>query len=105
MLTFDTNNPKGCGIVETDEQGVVQAFHEKVQNPPGNRANGAVYAFDSQFLEELNSLKPVVNDLSTQVVPRFVGRIATLHTRNQFHDIGTPDSLKKAQDLWHYASS
>jgi mannose-1-phosphate guanylyltransferase len=104
MLTFDTDNPQSCGIVEIDEQGVVQTFHEKVKNPPGNRANGAIYAFDSQFIQELNTMKTSVNDLSTQVIPKLVGRIATLHIRNQFLDIGTPDSLQKAQELWPYTS-
>ena len=42
MLTFNSRNPEGCGIVEVDMQGIVTSFHEKVQNPPGNRAN-AIY--------------------------------------------------------------
>ena len=34
MLTFNTDNPQSCGIVEIDGQGVVQAFYEKQKNPP-----------------------------------------------------------------------
>ena len=100
MLTFDTKNPQSCGIVEIDEQGVVEAFHEKVEHPPGNRANGAVYAFDWQSIQELNSLNPSAHDLSTEVLPRLVGKIATFHTRSHFLDIGTPANLSKAQKLW-----
>jgi mannose-1-phosphate guanylyltransferase len=43
MMTFKTDNPSACGIVELDSDGVVQKFHEKVKKPPSNLANGAVY--------------------------------------------------------------
>ena len=46
MMTFATDAPRDCGIVEQDAQGVVQRFHEKVANPPGNIANAAVYLFE-----------------------------------------------------------
>ena len=102
MLTFDTDNPESCGIVEIDARGVVKAFHEKVENPPGNRANGAVYAFDWPFIQLMNSLKDSdsIHDLSTQVLPKLINRIATLHTKSNFLDIGTPESLIKAQTIW-----
>ena len=50
MLT-KTDTPSSCGIVEIDGQQVVQAFHEKVIQPPENRANGAIYAFEQDFLD------------------------------------------------------
>jgi mannose-1-phosphate guanylyltransferase len=53
MLTFRTDQPRSCGIVATDAQGVVTAFHEKVADPPGNCANGALYAFNPEFVEFL----------------------------------------------------
>ena len=53
MLTFETDRPKQCGIVEVDELGIVKSFHEKVEHPPGNRANGAIYVFESEFIEEI----------------------------------------------------
>ena len=33
MLTFETNMPEKCGIVEIDEEGVVVNFHEKISIP------------------------------------------------------------------------
>jgi mannose-1-phosphate guanylyltransferase len=42
MMTFETDAPKSCGIVELDDRGLVMGFHEKVPNPPGTLANGAV---------------------------------------------------------------
>ena len=99
MLTFKTDTPSSCGIVEIDGQQVVQAFHEKVTQPPGNRANGAIYAFEQDFLDHLNLMNPIPSDFSTEVIPTLLGRIQSWHTHQIYLDIGTPDSLKTAQQL------
>ena len=99
MLTFKTEKPRSCGIVEIDGQNVVQAFHEKVVEPPGNRANGALYAFDRNFLDQLNLMKPTPSDFSTEVIPKLLGRIQTWHTHDAYLDIGTPEALNAAQEL------
>ncbi len=100
MLTFRTENPSQCGIVEIDSDSVVKSFHEKVPNPPSKRANGAVYVFDQEFIEELVALGPGIRDFSTQVLPKLLGRIQTWHTTNNYFDIGTPDNLLEAQAIW-----
>ena len=101
MLTFNSINPERCGIVEINQHGVVHAFHEKVKIPPGTRANGAVYAFDSELIKTLSSSEMPPSDFSTQVLPQIVGKIATHHTTTHFIDIGTPDSLRRAQTIWN----
>jgi mannose-1-phosphate guanylyltransferase len=99
MLTFRSDQPRSCGIVETDGLGVVRAFHEKVSDPPGDCANGALYAFDADFVAFLNTLNPLPSDFSTEVIPRLLGRVNTWHTSNPYLDIGTPAALKAAQAL------
>ncbi len=99
MLTFNTNNPSSCGIVEIDDQQVVHAFHEKMAEPPGNRANGALYAFEQDFLDHLNLMNPMPSDFSTEVIPKFLGRIQTWLTKQTYLDIGTPEALTSAQKL------
>ena len=99
MLTFKTETPRSCGIVEIDGQNVVQAFHEKVVEPPGNRANGALYAFDRDFLDSLNLMNPTPSDFSTEVIPTMLGRIQCWHTHDAYLDIGTPETLNAAQKL------
>lgn len=98
MMTFDTTSPETCGIVETDDHGVVTAFYEKVANPPGNRANGAVYLLEPEVLEWIIG-NPEITDFSTQVLPNFIGRIATWHNSGTHVDIGSIESLRMAQDL------
>ena len=97
MMTFDTDSPRSCGIVEADARGVVAAFHEKVANPPGNRANGAVYIFEPGVIDFMLALNRPVVDLSTEVLPAFLGRIATFHNADYHRDIGTLESLRLAE--------
>jgi len=96
MMTFSTDFPQSCGIVETDDSGVVTAFHEKVLNPPGNRANAAIYLLEPQVLEWLES-QTDITDFSTEVLPRYVGRISTWHNAEIHRDIGTLSELRAAQ--------
>ena len=99
MLTFNTDTPSSCGIVEIDDQHIVQGFHEKVMDPPGKRANGALYAFEQPLLDLLNRMAPLPSDFSTEVIPRLMSRIQTWHTDQAYLDIGTPEALATAQQL------
>jgi mannose-1-phosphate guanylyltransferase len=97
IMTFETDAPQTCGIVVEDRQGIVREFHEKRPDPPGNHANGAVYLFDPEVIDFLDALgKPVV-DLSTEVLPHFLGRMWTYHNSVYHRDIGNPGSLRKAE--------
>lgn len=105
MMTFETDTPKSCGIVELDTGNVVCAFHEKVENPPGNLANGAVYILEPSVLDFMDSLGKKVIDFSTEVLPHYVGRINTFHNSLYHRDIGTMESYRKAQDDFFPAGS
>ncbi|MGJ5178153.1 nucleotidyltransferase family protein [Bradyrhizobium oligotrophicum] len=96
MLAFRTDDPSSCGILELDDQNRVLAFHEKVENPPGNLANGAVYVFDPAVIADIAALgKPIV-DLSTEIIPNYLGRILCMETSGYHRDIGNPESLRRA---------
>lgn len=98
MMTFRTEDPSACGIVELDDRGVVLGFHEKVANPPGNLANGAVYILTAELLEKMNTEWRTAQDFSTEVLNRLVGRIYSYETTEVFLDVGTPESYAKAND-------
>ncbi len=97
MMTFMTDSPETCGIVELDEQGIVRAFHEKVSHPPGRLANAAVYILSPAVIEYIASLGKEAVDFSTEVLPHYLGRINTFHNAVYHRDIGTVDSLERAQ--------
>jgi len=96
MMTFETQTPESCGIVQLDQDDVVKAFHEKVKNPPGNLANGAVYILEPSIFDFLESLGKEIIDFSTEVLPYFLGRIFTFHNDQYHRDIGTMESYNKA---------
>ena len=96
MMTFRTPTPHTCGIIETDEKGCVQAFHEKVSNPPGDMANGAVYIVEPSIFNYLEGLNKEFIDFSTDVIPSFIGRINTFHNDVYHRDIGTIESYEAA---------
>jgi len=100
MMTFDTDSPQTCGIVEQDERGVVYGFHEKSSSPPGRRANAAVYIFEPSVIDFLASLNKEQIDLSTEVIPRFLGRIQGFHNAEYHRDIGNIESLLLAEKEW-----
>jgi mannose-1-phosphate guanylyltransferase len=96
MLAFRTDDPSSCGILELDSQNRVLAFHEKVENPPGNLANGAVYIFEPEVIEDIARLGRPVVDLSTEIIPNYLGRILSVETDGYHRDIGNPESLRRA---------
>jgi len=97
MMTFHTDAPQSCGIVELDTRGTVVGFHEKQPNPPGNHANAAVYILGPAVMDFIAGLGKEIVDISTEVLPSFMGRINT-YTNTIYHrDIGTPESLRAAE--------
>jgi mannose-1-phosphate guanylyltransferase len=96
MLAFRTDDPASCGILELDRQNRVTAFHEKVENPPGNLANGAVYVFEPDVIEDIARLGKSTVDLSTEIIPNYLGRILSVETDGYHRDIGSPESLQRA---------
>jgi len=98
MMTFRTDDPSSCGIVNVDKDNIVTGFYEKVSNPPGNLANAAVYIIEPSVINFIESLGKNVVDFSTDVLPSYVGLIQTFFNDTYHRDIGTLDSLQKAEE-------
>lgn len=97
MLTFRADHPSLCGVLELGSASIVEAFHEKADNPPGNLANAAVYCVEPEVVDFIAALgKPYV-DFSVEVIPLFIGRIFAFKGTHYHRDIGTLDSLMLAQ--------
>jgi mannose-1-phosphate guanylyltransferase len=97
MMTFDTDTPESCGIVELDEYNAVIGFHEKSHVKRGTLANAAVYIIEPSVIDFIASLGRSVVDMSTEVLPHYLGRIQTFHNTNYHRDIGTLQSLQLAE--------
>ena len=96
MMTFRTDDPKSCGIVEINERDIVIGFHEKVSNPPGNLANGAIYVISSKLIKHMAKDKLKYSDFSNDVLPHLLGKIYAYETVDPLIDIGNIDAYKKA---------
>ena len=97
MMTFRTDTPSSCGIVELDDNNVVIGFHEKVEHPPGNLANGAIYILSSELLKIVKEKYATATDFSTEIIPYFLGRIYAYESLETFIDIGTIENYNKVK--------
>lgn len=98
LMVFQTDNPSACGILKLDHRGVVMEFHEKVPNPPGNLANGAIYLLSSDFIDSQSDSFKTVTDFSTEVLPYLTQKLYTYETKEIFLDIGTPEMYRIANE-------
>jgi mannose-1-phosphate guanylyltransferase len=100
MLAFRTDAPRTCGILELDGRCIVRGFHEKVADPPGNLANGAVYVIEPEVVDLVADVSRRQGrrfvDLSTEILPSLLGRILAHETAGYHRDIGSYDSLARA---------
>ena len=96
MMTFYTDSPETCGIVE-EKDGVVVGFHEKVANPPGKLANAAIYILEREVIVAISVGHQKFIDMSTEILPKYIGNIRTYHNSIYHRDIGNLQSLKLAE--------
>ena len=97
MMLFYSDNPSSCGIVEIDDNGIVQKFYEKVENPHTNLANGAVYICEPSIFQYLKELEKENIDFSLEVLPAFMGKINTFVNNKYHRDIGMIENFAIAQ--------
>jgi len=95
MMTFMTDQPSTCGIVALSSRGVVTDFFEKVENPPSNLANGAVFLLEPEIFSILDQ-HPNASDFCAGIVPSLIGRLFTFHNAQYHRDIGSPESYRIA---------
>jgi mannose-1-phosphate guanylyltransferase len=97
VLAFRTAAPEACGILELDGARRVIGFHEKVPNPPGNLASGAVYVFSQEVVNRIAAVGRPVVDLSTEIIPGLLPHMKALEHKGFFMDIGSPQALEQAR--------
>ena len=98
-LLFNTDTPKQCGIVELSNIGVIKAFHEKVKNPPGNLASGALFIFDENVFSHYFSMfkRDRFYEVSVDMIPKLVGSMFSYITTSKYIDIGTIEAYNSVK--------
>jgi mannose-1-phosphate guanylyltransferase len=105
MLTFRTNEPESCGIVEINNKNIVTSFHEKSKSPPGNLANGAIYILSSKFIRNYKIQFLGAKDLSIDVIAKSVGSVYSYESEKILIDIGNPNSYMQANQKASFNST
>jgi mannose-1-phosphate guanylyltransferase len=102
MMTFKTDNPQSCGIVNLDRNGIVTDFYEKSDKYHGNLGNAALFIIESSIFDNLETLTTIEIDFSKDVIPKYLNRIFTFENKIYHKDIGTVENYHKAQIDFNY---
>ena len=95
---YEVPDPRRCGIVSTDADGMVQQFVEKPSLAIGNLAFAGVMIGTPAVIELIPDQTPV--DIGFHVLPRLVGRMLAYPIRSYLMDIGTMENYQTAQKTW-----
>lgn len=99
MLTFKSENPSSCGIVELDDRGVMVNICEKCDDPPGNLANAAVYVISNQLILYIDEQLKNATDFSVDVLNHLSGYVYTHPVDDVLIDVGTVQRYEKANNI------
>ncbi len=103
MVLFHAPDPCACGIAELDKEGRIISFVAKPKAPASDLANAGLYVIDAGAYREIAEMKAF--DLGFEVLPRFIGRMRGWTWGGYYVNIGTHESLKRAEcdarELFH----
>jgi len=101
VVTLGVNrvaNPRQCGIVTVDREGMIREFVEKPANPSGDLAFSGILLATSAIFDVIPRRTPA--DIGFDVLPKLIGRMGAYPICDYLVDIGTPASYRRAQDTW-----
>jgi mannose-1-phosphate guanylyltransferase len=96
MALFDAPDPSACGIATVAEDGRIERFVEKPEEPDSTLANAGIYAVRPGVLGPL--LGDGFSDMGFDVLPRLEGRMHAFALRGYHRDVGTPEGLRAIED-------
>ncbi len=94
---FHAENPRGSGIVMLDDAGTIVDFIEKPENPTSDLASAGVFVARPELLAELDPAGRRPYDFGAHVMPGLVGRMNGVEIQGYLRDIGTHESLARAE--------
>lgn len=95
---YEVPDPRRCGIMELEQDGMVRSFVEKPEHPRSNLAFAGLMVCGQEIFDFLPDARPA--DIGFHVLPKLVGRMAALHLRGYVLDIGTMENYSAAQAGW-----
>lgn len=95
---YEVSDPRRCGIVELDRNGIVASFVEKPAQPRSNLAFAGIMVASQQIFEGIPNERPA--DIGFHLLPKLVGRMAAMKVNGILLDIGTMENYRAAQAEW-----
>jgi mannose-1-phosphate guanylyltransferase len=95
---YEVPDPRRCGIVTANDQGVIQQFVEKPEHPAGNLAFSGLMIGTPEVLDVIPPTIPA--DIGFHVLPQLTGRMIAYSIHDYLLDIGTLENYEKAQATW-----
>ena len=101
---FHTENPSRCGIAELDRQGMIKSFIEKPKNPRSSLASAGVFVARPELFKYFRP-DSYPYDFGRSVMPELIGKMNGVLIDGYLRDIGTLESLAKAEGEWKQRQS
>lgn len=98
MALFRASNPSACGIASLNDDGIIVEFIEKPKAPKSDLANAGIYIATPEVLELIPQSDLV--DIGFHLLPQLQGKMAGLEIKDYLIDIGTLESLARAEKDW-----
>lgn len=95
---YEVPDPRRCGIVTTDGDGVIVQFVEKPVNPSSNLAFSGLMIGTPEMLSAIPEETPA--DIGLHVLPRLIGRMMAFPIHDYLIDVGTMENYQRAQATW-----
>ena len=95
---YQVPDPTRCGVVEVDENSIIQNFVEKPAQPASNWAFSGVMVAGQEIFDHLPDHRPA--DIGFDLLPKLVGRMAAYRITEYLIDIGTLENYRAAQESW-----
>jgi len=105
VFAYQVKDPRGCGVIEFNDQGQVMSLEEKPENPKSNYAVIGLYFYDNQVVDMAISLKPSargeleitdINKIYLQQQQLYVEKLGRGYA---WLDTGTHESLLQASNF------
>jgi mannose-1-phosphate guanylyltransferase len=91
-------DPRRCGIVKMNQDGIIRHFVEKPAAPDSNLAFAGLMIGTSRLLDAIPQKEPV--DLGFDVLPGLAGSMVAYEISEYLIDIGTLQNYEAAQRAW-----
>jgi mannose-1-phosphate guanylyltransferase len=95
---YQVADPSRCGIVTTDDDGIVHRFVEKPARPETNWAFAGIMIASPRILDFVPADRPA--DIGFHLLPHLIGHMSACVIGDYLLDIGTLDNYRAAQSSW-----